>query len=153
MISQTAEYALRAMVFMAEHKDRPLVTLQIAEATKVPAGYLAKVLQSLSKAGLVNSQRGLGGGFTLAKSPDDITIYDAVQAVDPIRRITTCPLKLASHGVNLCPLHRRLDDAIATVEKTFRGSTLAELLAEPTRSKPLCPFPYRAPKTKGAAKP
>jgi Rrf2 family transcriptional regulator, nitric oxide-sensitive transcriptional repressor len=148
MISQTAEYALRAMVYMAEHKEKSHVNTQIAEATKVPAGYLSKVLQALSRAGLVNSQRGLGGGFTLARGAGDITIFDVVQAVDPIRRITSCPLKLTSHGVNLCPLHRRIDDAIATMEKAFRESTLADLLAEPTRSKPLCPFPYRSPKSK-----
>ena len=61
--------------------------------------------------------------------------------VDPIKRITTCPLDLAAHGVRLCPLHRRVDNALAAVEKAFRSTTLAELLAEPTSSKPLCEFP------------
>ena len=65
-------------------------------------------------------------------------MLDIVQAVDPIRRIETCPLKLASHGIRLCPLHRRLDDAIRTVEEAFRSTTFAELLNESTESKPLC---------------
>jgi Rrf2 family transcriptional regulator, nitric oxide-sensitive transcriptional repressor len=146
MISKSAEYALRAMVYLAEHNSSSHTTQKIAEATKVPTGYMSKVLQGLVRMNLVDSQRGLGGGFTLTRGPEAITIYEVVQAIDPIKRITTCPLKLASHGVNLCPLHRRLDSAIELVEKSYRSSTLADLLSEPTHSKPLCPFPYREKK-------
>ena len=141
MISQTAEYALRAVAALAGSPDEPMVTQRLAEATKVPAGYLSKVLQSLGRAGLVNSTRGVGGGFVLARPASEITIYDIVQAVDPLQRIRTCPLGLASHGVRLCPLHKRLDDAMKQVEDAFRASNLAEVLAEPTESKPLCSFP------------
>jgi Rrf2 family transcriptional regulator, nitric oxide-sensitive transcriptional repressor len=141
LISQTAEYALRAVAALAGNPDEPMVTQRLAEATKVPAGYLSKVLQSLGRAGLVNSTRGVGGGFVLARPASEITIYDIVQAVDPLQRIRTCPLGLASHGVRLCPLHKRLDDAMKQVEDAFRASNLAEVLAEPTESKPLCSFP------------
>ncbi|HEY3787784.1 MAG TPA: hypothetical protein VGL71_02965, partial [Urbifossiella sp.] len=55
--------------------------------------------------------------------------------------ITTCPLGLRTHGIRLCPLHKRLDDAIASVESAFRNSTLAEVLAEPSESVPLCESP------------
>jgi Rrf2 family protein len=140
MFSQTVEYALRAVVYLADH-DGPAATPQIAEVTKVPAPYLAKILQNLSRAGLVRSQRGLHGGFSLAQSPEVLTIWDVVQAVEPIRRIRTCPLELEAHRHNLCPLHKRMDDALAAVEAALRASTLAELLTEPTTSKPLCPFP------------
>jgi hypothetical protein len=51
--------------------------------------------------------------------------------LDPIERIRTCPLKIKAHGTTLCALHRKLDDAIATVEKAFAGSTLEELAAQP----------------------
>jgi len=141
MISQTAEYALRAIVFLAD-QGQPQTNREIASATRVPAGYLSKVLQSLSRAKLVKSQRGLHGGFTLARSPSGLTVWEVIQAVDPLQRIRSCPLGLKTHGVNLCPMHRRLDDAMAMVEKAFRGSTVAELLAEPTTSKPLCEFPH-----------
>lgn len=85
--------------------------------------------------------------MTLARAPDEITIFEVVEAVDPIQRIKTCPLGLDSHGVNLCPLHRRMDDALATVEAAFRHTTLAEVLAEPTESIPLCEFPPQRPGT------
>ena len=145
MISQTAEYALRAIVYLAD-QDGPQTTHQIAQTTRVPAGYLSKVMQSLARAGLVHSQRGLHGGFTLLKKADELTVWEVVDAVDPIQRIRSCPLGLKAHGANLCPMHRRLDDAAALVEDAFRNSTVQELLDEPTTSKPLCEFPHRPAK-------
>jgi Rrf2 family transcriptional regulator, nitric oxide-sensitive transcriptional repressor len=139
MFSQTVEYALRAVIYLADHSPTGRTTQQIAEVTKVPQAYLSKVLQSLSKNGVVRSQRGIGGGISLLKSPEELTILEVVNAVDPIKRIHTCPLKINSHGTDLCPLHRRLDDSIATMEKAFSSSTLAEILADPSSSVPLCP--------------
>ncbi len=138
MISQTAEYALRAMVYLAQEPDRPHTNQQIARITRVPMGYLAKVLQSLSKAGLITSRRGLGGGFTLARPAQEITIYEVVQAVDPIPRITSCPLKLKAHREKLCPLHQRLDDAWELVEQSFRSTTLSDILDEAGEGGVLC---------------
>ena len=136
MISQTVEYALRAVVYLAKEAE-PRTTGQIAESTQVPAPYLSKVLQGLSKAGIVRSQRGVGG-ITLIPTPDALTILDVVTAVDPLKRITSCPLGLETHGIRLCALHRRLDDALKQVESAFRNSTLADVLADPNPSIPLC---------------
>jgi Rrf2 family nitric oxide-sensitive transcriptional repressor len=141
MISQTAEYALRAMVVLLGEETPPgsyLAAQDIAARTKVPVDYMAKILNALVKARLVVAQRGRNGGCKAARLASEISVLDIVQAVDPIRRIETCPLGLASHGIRLCPLHRRLDDAIRTVEEAFRSTTFAELLNEPTESKPLC---------------
>jgi Rrf2 family protein len=142
MLSQSVEYALRAACFLADRAPAPQTTVQIAQVTKVPAAYLSKILQQLVRAGLVRSQRGLHGGMSLNKSPEELTILEVVNAVDPINRIRQCPLGLAAHGVRLCPLHRRLDDATAMVEQAFRETTLAEVLNEPTESIPLCNFPH-----------
>jgi Rrf2 family protein len=141
MISQTAEYALRAIVYLASQKDRPQTVQEIAEVTRVKAAYLSKVMQGLSRAKLVRSQRGLHGGFMLAIPPAELTVFDVIQAVDPIQRIRNCPLGLKGH-MNLCPLHRRLDQALGLVEKALKESTIAELLLEPNPRKgipiPLC---------------
>ncbi len=138
MLSQTVEYALRAVVHLAQHAPEPQKTAQIAAKTQVPLAYLSKVLQGLRAKQIVELQRGVGGGVTLAMPPADLTILDVVNAVDPITRITTCPLDLTSHGVRLCSLHRRMDNAIMEMERTFRSTTLAELLEEPNPSLPLC---------------
>lgn len=135
MISQTAEYALRAMVFLAM-RSSAATGQEIAETTKVPPGYLSKIMQQLVKSRLVHSQRGIGGGFVLAKPSSDISILDVVNAVDPIERLTSCPLGIDSHGFNLCPLHKRLSQATATVEAAFAQSRLSELVEE--SQSPLC---------------
>ncbi len=138
MLSQTVEYALRAAVHLADYAPGARTTQQIAEATKVPQAYLSKILQQLNRGGLVRSQRGTGGGVALARPRAQITVLDVVNAVEPIQRITSCPLELQSHGIRLCPLHRRMDNAMAMVEKAFAGTTLEEILAEPSTSTPLC---------------
>lgn len=141
MFSQTVEYALRAAVHLASESPEARTTDQIAQATKVPRAYLSKVLQGLIRSGLVHSQRGLGGGMTLAIAPEKLTILQVVNAVEPLQRIRTCPLGLEAHGTHLCPLHKRMDNALAMVEKALGSTTLAEVLAEPSRSVPLCSFP------------
>lgn len=129
LLSQTAEYALRAVVWLASQPGAALTVHSIAEGTKVPPGYLSKVLQTLGRAGLVRSQRGLGGGFVLARPADQITALEVVDAVDPFVRIRSCPLGLPQHRERLCPLHQKLDDGIAQFEQSFREVTIASLLA------------------------
>ena len=138
MFSQTAEYALRVVAYLATLKGEPATTRQVAAATRVPEGYLAKVIGSLSRAGVLTARRGLHGGSALARPPEEITIYDVMQAVAPLPRIRTCPLGIKAHGTALCPVHRRLDNALAMVEQAFRDSTIAALIADSSGSLPLC---------------
>ena len=138
MFSQTQEYALRAVVWLAQHPDSgPVGHQRIAEDTTVPASYLSKVLQALARAGVVNSKRGIGGGFQLARDPDELTVLEVVNAVDPLRRITTCPLGLKTHQHKLCPMHHRLDEALGLVEEALGNSIISELLSAPDRPIPL----------------
>jgi Rrf2 family protein len=138
MLSQTVEYSLRAIVWLAAHADDPQTTQQIAAATLVPAGYLAKVMQSLGRGGLVTAQRGKHGGFLLARPAEAVSVLEVINTVEPIQRIRECPLGIAAHGRHLCPLHKRLDAAMAMIEEAFRATSIAEVLAEPSKSKPLC---------------
>ena len=136
MFSQTVEYALRAMVVLASRPRTPLTSHSIAIDSRVPPDYLIKVLQSLARAGLVTSQRGKNGGHLLTRPAGQVSILEIVNSVDPICRIRTCPLDL--HGEKLCPLHRKMDDALAATETAFRTTNLAELLTGPLHSRPLC---------------
>ena len=138
MFSQTAEYALRAASVLAAKAPASLTTVEIATATQVPQAYLSKVIQALRKSGVVTSQRGIGGGVKLARDLEEISVLDIINAVDPIQRIHTCPLDLKTHNVNLCPLHRKLDNVMEQAETAFRNTTLAEILSESGSPKPLC---------------
>jgi Rrf2 family transcriptional regulator, nitric oxide-sensitive transcriptional repressor len=144
MFSQTVEYALRAVVYLAYEAPHARTTEQIHQATQVKKAYLSKILQGLARKGIVTTQRGVGGGVALAKTPEELTILDVVNSVEPLMRIRSCPLGISSHGVRLCPLHKRMDAALESVEVAFGGTTLAEVLAEPSKSVPLCDGPPSA---------
>ena len=148
MFSQTVEYALRAVTYLSENCESACTTEQIAKSTNVPQAYLAKVLQSLLRSGITQSQRGIKGGIRLARHASELTMLDVVQAVDPIKRIEHCPLPaedelnertMRNHSHHqLCPLHQRLDDALGAVEKIFRTTTLANLVESAKAGHPLC---------------
>lgn len=86
MISRTAEYALRASLFLAQRPGLSATAQEIAGATGVPARYLAKVLQQLVGHNILTSRRGPAGGFKLAKDPIEISVLDIVRSVDPLRK-------------------------------------------------------------------
>lgn len=129
IFSDACEYGLRATIWLAQRPEQPHKVREIAAETRASPGYLVKVLQRLAKAGILSTQRGAQGGFTLKREPSDLTVLEVINAVDPIERIHTCPLELDDHGAGLCPLHRQLDDAIAQIENTFGSITVAALLS------------------------
>ncbi|MFH5804256.1 Rrf2 family transcriptional regulator [Alienimonas sp. DA493] len=137
MLSKTAEYALRAVAFLADLSGGPASAGLLAERTKVPRRYLHRVLQDLAAADLVTSRPGPGGGYSLAKTPAEVSILDVVNAVSPIERIRSCPLGLSSH-TELCPLHAELDKAYAATEAAFAGVTLKDVLDSASPVTPLC---------------
>ena len=149
--SLTTEYALRAALSLATAAPEPLTTAQIADRTRIPAGYLSKVLQKLGRASIVRSQRGLRGGFTLARTPDLVTALDVVNAVNPIRRIRECPLGLVRHSQNLCPLHHQMDAALETLERVYGGMRLSDLV-EAAEGPPLCTGPRARPAAPAAGR-
>ena len=138
LFSEAAEYGMRAVIWLADHPGQLWTVREIAEGTKSKAGYLVRVLQLLARAQIVTAQRGAGGGIALSIAPADLSILDVLNAVDPMARITTCPLGLAEHGAKLCSLHRRLDEAAARIETNFAKVSVADLLDEKNPSRPLC---------------
>lgn len=152
MFSLTIEYAMRAVLALAAGGGRSLTTRQIASAMNVPPSYLSKVLQSLVRAGIVHSTRGLKGGFVLVGRPEDWRMLDILNAVSPLKRIESCPIDLKSHSSDLCPLHRRLDNALGMVETAFASTTLAEVLTEenhcPTLQRQLAAFVLTDPEVR-----
>jgi len=141
MISQTAEYALRAIVLLAHRQGRPCTAQQLSDASNIPVMYLSKILGSLVRDGLVQSQRGPGGGFLLSQEPKDVTMYDVLAVVEPIKHYCECPLSdlgCNAPGPELCPLHRRLQAVGSLLEQSFRETTIADLMAEGAGNLPFC---------------
>lgn len=142
VISQTADYALRAIVHLAYCAPAIRTTEQISLATKVPTAYLSKVLQILHRAGFIHSQRGSGGGMSLEKSADQITVLDIINAIEPIKRYQECPIGLVEHKGQLCGLHRRIDEVVTLAEDCFSKMSVEEIASEQIRRSVFdCPFP------------
>ena len=137
MLPRTAEYALRAVMWLAGKPDHRHAADALAVRTKIPRRYLHKVLQQLVQADLVESQSGPGGGYSLAVPPDRLTILAVVNAVVPLERIRHCPLGLPSH-TRLCPLHQELDRVYFEIEQAFGRVTVDNLLHSTSKIGPLC---------------
>jgi len=135
MLQKTAEYALRATVWLAQEKGAH-ASERIAEAIQVPRRYVHKVLQALVRAEIVRSQPGPRGGYSLQRPAEETTVLDVITAVGPLQRIRSCPLGLESH-TDLCPLHRELDNAFAAMEQAFARVTVADVVNRPSEIIPL----------------
>ncbi len=138
LLSDASEYALRAVIWLAQRPQSPQIVRDIAEETCAAPSYLIKILQRLTRAGILSAQRGIHGGFTLVRDASGLSVWEVIDAVDPIERIRQCPLGLKTHGRTLCPMHHRIDQAIATVEAAVRESTIRELLGVPGFPPALC---------------
>jgi Rrf2 family protein len=129
-------------------------TNTLAAMTQVPSNYLAKVLQILANAQLITGRRGVGGGYKLARSATEIRLVEIINTVGELKRIETCPLGLVNHGSNLCPLHRTMDRAAATLIEMLDNVTLQNLVDDPrTPNKPMCDSITMAALTVGGALP
>ncbi|MDH3519806.1 MAG: Rrf2 family transcriptional regulator [Myxococcales bacterium] len=109
LLSQTAEYALRAMAWMAiQTPEQPVRARDMSEATQIPLHYLSKILRRLVLAGLLTSQKGQGGGFVLARPPEQIRFQDILIALDldTDGDESRCAFGWGACGeANPCPLH------------------------------------------------
>lgn len=137
MISQTAEYALRAIVHLAQTHPLPQTAANIAERTHVPVPYLSKVMQSLARVGLVSSQRGLHGGFALVRKASTFSVLDVITAVEPLHHIRACPLSIPEH-TELCLLHGTLEKALCRLEEVYSDTPIERLLDDRHGIRALC---------------
>ena len=144
MFSQTQEYALRAVIFLAgTTEEGPVDNQRISAGTLVPASYLSKVMQALVRGEIVASRRGVGGGFWLAHDVSELTVLEVMNAVDPWKRIDACPLGLKTHSKRLCSMHARLDSALSMVEEVLAKSTIEDLMSQPGRPLPMVETPRK----------
>jgi Rrf2 family transcriptional regulator, iron-sulfur cluster assembly transcription factor len=107
IISQTAQYALRVLAYMARRPEGdPVRAKDLSGATSVPGHYLSKIMRRLVEAGLLNSQKGHGGGFTFARPLCEIRFLEVLDAVDVEVESKTCVFGWERCSeANPCPLH------------------------------------------------
>lgn len=137
-----SDYALRTLMYLGMHTDRPASVPEIASAYNISAHHLAKVAKALVRGGFARTHRGRSGGLELAKPARDVTVGAVVRFTEPTmnlvecfdRKTSTCPLTGA------CRLERTLHDARAAFLEVLDGTTLADLLGSaPAMAKRLAP--------------
>jgi len=128
MLSQTSAYALRAMVCLAQRPDVLTPTPMLARLTGVPHNYLAKVLQMLAAADLVAGRRGVGGGYSISRDREEVSLSDVISAVESQRLSRYGPPEDAP---GLGALYDRLDEAGRSATRILESTTLSDLLVKP----------------------
>lgn len=130
-MSQTAEYALRAMAYLATLQPTNLVSAtQLAEASSIPVPYLHKVMRRLVIAGLVTSRRGHGGGFALGRPVAEIRLADVLTAAGADDDDHHCAFGWgACNATQPCPLHHACSDLRARYDGWAHETTLADAVA------------------------
>jgi Rrf2 family protein len=131
ILSQTAEYALRAVLHIAEHGvDRPVSVSDMAQALDVPRNYLSKTLHQLSRAGVVTSTYGPGGGFQLSSSPDRLTLEVVVAPFEETGRRHCLLGRAKCADSNPCTAHEHWKGISERIRTFFATTTIATLLSQ-----------------------
>lgn len=130
MLSPSTGYAATALAFVAAAGGRPVLVREVAEAADIPAPYLSKIIHTLSKRGLVNTQRGIGGGVCLARPADQITLRDLCEALaDPVLQ-ARCLLGTAEcSDERNCPAHKFWKGQRTRILEYIDTMTIADVAA------------------------
>lgn len=133
MLSHTSQYALRAVLYLAERgSDRPVPADAIAEALALPRNYLSKTLHTLARRRVLRSTRGPAGGFELARPAAEITMFDVIEPFDDIEARRVCLLgRQECSDARPCVVHHRWKDAASRIATFFRETTVGEILEDP----------------------
>ncbi len=106
ILSRTSKYGLQAVLYLARHDDGPVLSTAIAKRLHIPPHFLAKILQDLARRGVLQSFKGRGGGFQLARPADEIRLLEVVGIIEGREFEDSCVLGLRSCSeLEACPLH------------------------------------------------
>ncbi len=142
-LSKKADYGLMAMRHLAEHAERGACSAKdVAEAYGIPPEVLAKILQRLAKAGLLHSQHGINGGYTLGRAATEISAYEVIRAIDGPLFITSCiTVRGECDQTERCTIReplRKVNQSIEDVLKNIKISQMTDaaesISAEPKKA-------------------
>ena len=127
--TKAEEYGMLGILYLVAKGDAGITPLsEIAEAKEIPEKFLAKIFQSLARNGIVRSYRGVKGGFTLARSPDEITVMSVLKAIQgPYHLLPCIPDPNRCTRTGSCPLRNLLMVVENGLVETFESHTLADL--------------------------
>lgn len=128
-IKRKTDYAIRSILYFCEKKNRMADVNEIARKKLIPKIFLAKILQRLSKKGIVKSSKGKGGGFYLLKDPSSLTLMEVIEAMQGPISINLCAIdKRKCKLSNVCTVHPVWVNLRKEIEKKFKRITFKELV-------------------------
>lgn len=129
LISRTSQYAIQSLIYIAvQDQSTPILSRQVAERLQVPAPYLAKIMQTLSKGGLVTSFRGRLGGFCLSESPENIDLMRILLITEGPEFTKDCLLGLkVCSDETACPMHYKWTPIKQKIIALLQAQNLASL--------------------------
>lgn len=130
MFSQTSEYAIRALSILSRYpRDQYVLVGTLAANAELPHHYLSKILQNLVRMQILESRKGSRGGFRLARDPDDITLYEIVNAIENLGQTRHCLLGQAEcSDERACPLHEFWTGITSEYLRTLQQTSLGDLV-------------------------
>jgi Rrf2 family protein len=131
-LSKKADYGLMAMKHLAEHSDQGACSAKdVADSYRIPQELLAKILQRLVKAGLLHSQHGTNGGYTLARDARKISAFEVIRAIDGPLFITSCvTVRGDCDQTERCTIREPLRKVNQGIEDVLRGISIAAMTEE-----------------------
>lgn len=130
LVTRKTDYAVRCVLYLAQEDDQIANVTEVSRKMHIPKTFLAKIFQKLTKAGLVESIRGMNGGFRLAKKPVDISLLDIMTAIQGPIGINVCAVnsKQCSRS-STCSVHPVWVELRKEVNQRLQGQTIASLLS------------------------
>ena len=129
LITRNADYAIRALCFIARAGNKTVSVTQLVKRLNVPRPFLRKVLQILNRSALLLSHKGKGGGFELARDPERIRVTDILEIFQGPLKLNECLLKKKKcPNRDVCPLKKKIDRIEAQALKELRAITIGSLL-------------------------
>ena len=128
-LTKKADYGLMAMKHLAEHAHAGACSAKdVAESYGIPPEALAKILQRLARAGLLHSQHGINGGYTLARDAHEISAYEVIRAIDGPLFITSCiTVRGECDQTERCTIREPLRKVNQSIEDVLRRIKIAEM--------------------------
>ncbi|MBM3179971.1 MAG: Rrf2 family transcriptional regulator [Chloroflexi bacterium] len=130
-ITRQADYAVRAVLYLAHNGDQRTATSMIAEKQRIPPSFLAKIVSQLSIAGLLHTSRGARGGVSLARAPHEITLLEVIEAIDGPIQLNECVGDTGACSFDDdCPLRPVWCDAQEQLVNKLKGTNFADMIAK-----------------------
>ena len=130
-MTRTSRYAIRAVVELARHGDQRVSAETLSRELDLPENYLSKTLHALAREGILDSNRGPGGGYRLAVPSEELSLMDVIEVFETLDASRECVLgREECSEENPCPVHGEWKEVATPIVKFFRRTTVGEAAGE-----------------------